>query len=293
MRPAILVHGGAGPLGPDDDEASARLGCLEAARRGHHALREGRGALDAVELACRLLEDDPCFNAGTGAALGADGQVELDASLMDGATLRAGAVAAVRTVKNPVSAARLVMELSPHVLLVGPGAEAFLHRHGVPGVDPQTLITERALARWHRGAGLGLGHGTIGAVAVDQAGHVAAATSTGGTSGKLPGRVGDSPLVGCGTYADDRTGAASATGVGEYIIRVALTHLVTSLLGQGLGAQLAAQRGVDEVVRLGGEAGVIVATPRGELAWAFSSERMARAWVNGDGREGAGFGPAT
>lgn len=291
MRPCILVHGGAGPRSIDDDEALQRQGCLLAARAGHAALEAGASALDAVELACRLLEDDPHFNAGTGATLNAAGEVELDASIMSGQDLSAGAVACVRSVKNPISAARLVLERSGHVLLVGPGAEDFVHAEGLPRVEPSSLVTPRALARWQ--ARTSVAHGTIGAVAVDGQGHVAAGTSTGGTSGKRPGRVGDSPLIGCGTCADDRTGAVSCTGVGEVIIRVGLARVALELLARGASAAQAAQRALDEVRRLAslgtaGDAGLILVTSGGELAWAHHSERMARAWVTNDG-EGTGF----
>lgn len=287
---AILVHGGAGPASPDDDAAAAKAGCLRAARAGHAVLQQGGSALDAVEAATRVLEDDPRFNAGTGAVLNADGEVELDASLMDGETLAAGAVAAVRTVKNPVSLARAVMERTPHVLLAGPGADAFARAVGMPAVPPESLITERARRRWE--ARKQDGHGTVGAVAVDAKGRVAAATSTGGTNGKLPGRVGDTPLIGCGTCADGRLGAASATGVGEYIIRLTLTRRLLERLERGAAPAEALDVCLDDVVRLGGEAGLILATPAGLLAWARSTQRMPVAWVDASGAEGADFADA-
>jgi beta-aspartyl-peptidase (threonine type) len=288
MRPAILVHGGAGPRSEaDGDDEQSRAGALAAARAGHQVLRSGGSALDAVETACRALEDDPVFNAGHGAVLNEDGVAELDASIMDGATLKAGAVAVVTTLANPITAARRVMELTRHVLLVGAGAEAFAHEAGLPRIDNAALITPRARARFE--AERLATHGTVGVVAVDQHGHVAAGTSTGGTSSKKRGRVGDSPLIGCGTYADDRWGAVSCTGVGEYIIRVTLARRVLDFLERGVSAQAAAEAGLAEVVRLGGDAGLIVVTPTGELAWATSSERMSRAWVDGAGAEGSGF----
>ncbi len=288
MNPAILVHGGCGPRSEaDGDDQQSRAGALAAAKAGHAVLRGGGSAIDAVERACRVLEDDPAFNAGYGAVLNEDGVAELDASIMDGASLKAGAVAVVTTVKNPITAARRVMERTRHVLLVGAGAEAFAHEAGLPRIENQALVTEKARARF--AAERLATHGTVGVVAVDVQGHVAAGTSTGGTSSKKRGRVGDSPLIGCGTYADDRLGAVSCTGVGEYIIRVTLARRVLELLDRGLSPQAAAEAGLAEVVRLGGEAGVILVTPQGELAWATSAERMSRAWVTRDNETGSAF----
>lgn len=285
--PAILVHGGAGPTSPDDDVAAAEAGCQSAAKAGHAVLSEGGSALDAVEAAVRALEDDPHFNAGTGSVLNAEGVIEMDASLMDGTTLSAGAVAGVRTVANPISLARAVMERSPHVLLAGPGADAFARRRGFPEVDPQSLVTPRARRRFE--ARRQDTHGTVGAVAVDAQGRLAAATSTGGTNGKLPGRVGDTPLIGCGTCADSRLGAASATGVGEYIIRLTLTRRLLDLLDRGQAPGVALDACLAEVVRLGGEAGLILALPDGRLAWARSTARMPVSWVTSSGQAGAAF----
>lgn len=284
---SILVHGGAGPLTDTEGEALATAGCLAAARRGAAVLARGGAALDAVEAAVQVLEDDPAFNAGLGAALNVDGEVELDASIMDGATLAAGAVAAVRTFRNPVGLARLVMERSGHVLLVGEGATLFARQQGVPEVPNASLVTPRARARWE--ARRAASHGTVGAVARDAGGHVAAATSTGGTTNKLRGRVGDSPLIGCGTYADDALGAASATGLGEAIIRVTLTRHALDLLHHGLSPRAAAEQGVAALKRVGGEGGVILVSPQGALAAAFNTERMAHAWVDSAGSEGAAF----
>ena len=287
MMPAILVHGGAGRRLPDDDEETAKAGCLEGARVGYSTLERGGSALDAVEAACRTLEDNPAFNAGIGAALTSQGDVELDASIMEGTGLSAGAVAAVCTVKNPISAARLVMERSGHVLMVSRGAEAFVHAHGMASIDPASLITEASRRRWLERQTSG--HGTIGAVAIDAHGRLAAGTSTGGTAGKRPGRVGDSPLIGCGTYADDRVGAVSATGSGELIIRTTLARQVIEHLNRGLSPRAAAQRALEELVRLGGDGGLIVVAPDGTLGAACSAGRMARAWVAGEGRWGVAF----
>jgi beta-aspartyl-peptidase (threonine type) len=250
-------------------------------------LQQGGSALDAVEAATRLLEDDPQFNAGTGAVLNDDGEVELDASIMDGESLAAGAVAGVRTVKNPVSLARAVMERTPHVLLAGPGADAFARRIGISAVAPESLITPRARRRWE--ARRQDSHGTVGAVAVDARGRLAAATSTGGTNGKLPGRVGDTPLIGCGTCVDGRIGAASATGLGEYIIRLTLTRRLLEHLERGEAPTAALDACLDGVVRLGGEAGLILALPSGLLAWARTTARMPVGWVDATGAAGADF----
>ncbi len=278
MIPAILVHGGVGPRLRDDDEEAATRGCLTAARAAYSVLERGGSAVDAVEVACLAMEDDVTFNAGTGAALNSEGHVELDASIMEGTSLSAGAVAVLRRVKNPIHAARVVMERSGHVLMVGVGAEAFLHAQGIAFVDPATLVTERARRRLTRPEH---GHGTVGAVAIDARGRLAAGTSTGGMSGKRPGRVGDSPLIGCGTYADDRLGAVSATGSGELIIRTTLARQALEGLKQGFSPREASLKGLEEVVRLGGEAGLIMVTAEGTLGCAFSGERMARAWIKG------------
>lgn len=284
---SILVHGGAGPHRPDDDVDAAKRGCLAAARAGYAVLKQGGSALDAVEAAVRVLEDDPVFNAGLGSALTSEGRAELDASVMNGATLAAGSVACVTCFQNPITLARKVMEQSPHVMLVGPGAEAFGRAQGLPVVANEVLVTAAARRELetHRRS-----HGTVGAVAVDARGHLAAATSTGGTTGKWPGRVGDSPLIGCGTYADDKKAAVSCTGLGEAIIRVTLARHAADLVATGLDGFEAARQAVSTLQRAQGDAGLILVTPAGQLAWAFSTQRMSRAWAS-DASEGAGFGP--
>lgn len=284
---SIVVHGGAGPKRDQEAGEAARASCLIAAERGAAILAAGGSALDAVEAAARWLEDDPLFNAGLGAVLNADGDVELDASVMNGQTLEAGAVAVVKTVKNPVSLARLVMEKSPHVLLVGEGADAFARAQGVPAIAPGSLVTPLQRQRWLERTGAS--HGTIGVVAVDQRGQVAAATSTGGTAGKLKGRVGDSPLIGAGTVADSRTAAASATGLGEFIIRVGLARAVLEAVRRGARLGAACEEAVAELKRIGGDGGVIAVTPAGEVGWAFCSERMAGAFVKSSGERGTFF----
>ncbi len=288
--PAIAVHGGAGNLGPDDPATSGgdvpRLeGVRRAAAAGWAILSSGGSALDAVEAAVRVLEDDPTFNAGTGATLTAAGEVELDASIMEGAALRCGAVAAVRDVRNPVSLARAVMERSAHVLLAGEGASAFAREVGIAACDPALLVTPRQWARWEAARGGPPGRtGTVGAVARDARGHLAAATSTGGTSMKRPGRVGDTPVIGAGTYADDRLAAVSCTGHGERILQVTLARHAADLVGAGRSAMDAAREAVRVLgARVGGEGGLVLVGPAGEPGFAHNTQVMSRAWVRADG----------
>ncbi len=289
--PVILVHGGAGNLGPDDPassggEAPRLAGVREAARAAWELLARGGSALDAVEAAVRVLEDDPTYNSGTGACLTAAGEVELDASIMDGSTLRCGAVAVVRDVKNPITLARRVMERTEHVLLAGPGASAFAREVGIPAHDNALLVTPAQRERWERlrGAAPAGGHGTVGAVARDAKGHLAAATSTGGMVMKRPGRVGDTPIVGCGTYADDALAAVSCTGHGERIIQLTLARHCADLAGEGRSAAEAAREALRRLAaRVGGEAGLIVVAPHGEVGFAHNTPIMARAWSRPDG----------
>ena len=291
-RPAIAVHGGAGALddsgtsglGPD---APRQEGVGRAAAAAWDVLRSGGSALDAVVLAATLLEDDPTFNAGTGATLTGSGDVELDASLMEGANLAAGAVACVKDVKNPVLLARAVLERSGHLLLVGEGASGFAREMGIPAWPNDRLVIPQQRARFDAARGVKpvpVGGGTIGAVARDRAGHVAAATSTGGTFLKRPGRVGDSPIIGAGTYADDLLAAVSATGHGEPIIRITLARLIADLVGSGRSASEAAAEGIRILgARVGGQGGVIVVGPSGEPGFAYNTPAMARAWSDGSG----------
>lgn len=289
MKPAILVHGGAGRIAEDDVARACAEGCLAGARAGYEVLAGGGSAMDAVVAAAVVLEDDPHFNAGVGSALNLDGVVEHDAMVMDGA-LRAGGVCVLEGFKNPILIARKVLA-SPHVLLAGAGAARFARAQGFEPVPPAELVTERALARWHRekDAGWPRRPGTIGVVAIDADGHVAAATSTGGISGKLPGRVGDTPLPGAGTYADDLAGAASATGYGEGIMRVVMAKVACDRMAAGDDAQQAAEAAVVALTRVDGEGGIIVVDRAGRLGFAFNSERMSRAFVDGDGNEASGF----
>jgi beta-aspartyl-peptidase (threonine type) len=286
---AIIVHGGAG--GSHEDRGSpagaARLeGVRRACAAGAEVLRRGGPALQAVEVAVRALEDDPVFNAGTGSVLTAAGDVELDAAIMDGETLRCGAVAVVKDVRNPVSLARAVMERTEHVLLAGPAASAFAREVGVPAVENASLVTAASRERWEaarRGASASK-TGTVGAVARDLRGHLAAATSTGGMTLKRPGRIGDSPLVGCGTYADDRLAAVSCTGHGERIIQLTLGRHAADLVGAGRTALEAAQEAVRLLAaRVAGEGGLIVVGPLGPVGFAHNTPSMACAWTEGDG----------
>lgn len=286
--PIVLVHGGAG-LYADERREPAREGCRTAARAGAAVLIKGGSALDAVCEAVRVLEDDPEFNAGTGSCLTSEGEVELDACLMDGRDLRAGALAAVRGIRNPVLAARLVMERSGHVLLAGEGARDFLLKQGVAPWPTAALVTARSLEKW-RSSGPEGKHGTVGAVALDAEGHLAAATSTGGILRKLPGRVGDTPIVGAGTFADDRRAAASATGTGELILRVGLCRSAADL-ATSLAPQQAVERALEELrERTGGEAGLILLDHRGIPGIGRTTRRMSWAWADVAGKEEAQCG---
>ena len=294
---SLVVHGGCGvpPAGTlsDAELQAAREGLRVALAAGWQVLQAGGAALDAVQAAVVAMEEDPAFNAGRGATLNAAGQHELDAAIMDGRTLAAGAVAAVSRVRNPIRLARAVMERTDHVLLVGPGAEALARDAGLELVEPSWFTTpERtaALERMRRLQRAGdtsrasqrLKHGTVGAVALDQHGHLAAATSTGGYTNKLAGRVGDTPLIGAGTYANDATLAYSGTGRGEIFIR--------SVAGHELHARLAYRGDTlghachdlvhGELKTMGGGAGLIAVDRGGNIALPYNTEGMYRGWVN-------------
>lgn len=269
--PALIVHGGAGRFA-DDERAPARAGCERAAAAGLRILHAGGSALDAVTTAVCMLEDDPLFNAGTGAVLNRDGEVELDASIMSGHDLRAGAVAAVRDIANPITLARKLLETGPPVLLVGVGVQAFARAHGFPFVPARALVTPRQAARWRAQ------HGTVGAVARDGDGHIAAATSTGGLWGKLPGRVGDSALIGAGTYADAH-GGISCTGNGEAIIRAGLARVMATWLAAGMDAPTVARRAIDWMGEaLAADVGVIAINADGGIGYARNTEALAVAF---------------
>ncbi len=266
-HPAIIVHGGAGPI--KDGSLPARLdGCRKAALAGWKILEQGGGVLDAAEAAVTALEDDALFNAGTGSAVNRLGQVEMDAAIMAADGLRAGAVAAVSGIKNPIQLARRVMEDGRHVMIAAEGALMFAREIGFPECSPESLVVESERARWSSK------HGTVGCVALDSAGGLAAATSTGGIFGKLPGRVGDSPLIGCGTYADE-FGAVSCTGYGEAIIRTVLAKSTVDLLRTGIDAQTAAAQAVESLKsRTGADAGLIVVDRNGRIAYARTTTHM-------------------
>jgi beta-aspartyl-peptidase (threonine type) len=293
---AIAVHGGAGDIPPaeltPEREAAYHVGLERALRAGEAILATGGASLDAVVAAVQVLEDDPLFNAGHGAVIAANGICELDAAVMDGRDLRAGAVTGVRHVRNPIGLARLVMERSPHVMLSGPGAEEFALEQGLPPVPNRYFVTERrqrelAAALTANAAGFRESlMGTVGAVALDVQGNLAAATSTGGTTGKRWGRVGDSPLIGAGTYAANDCCAVSATGHGEYFIRATVAHEIASLMRYaGLDARAAADRVVHEQLRqMGGAGGVIVVGRDGTIALPFNSRGMLRGSIDTQGR---------
>jgi L-asparaginase / beta-aspartyl-peptidase len=285
--PAIIVHGGAGDI-PTGLVPKHIEGCRRAARAGHTILAAGGSALDAVEAAVRALEDDPTFNAGTGACLNEDGAIELDACIMEGTTLRAGAVAALPPFRAPIAIARRVLEHGEHVLYAGAGAARFATIHGFAPVTSADLTTSAARARWETvksGADdPNWAGGTVGAVALDGARRLAAATSTGGITNKRVGRVGDSAIVGAGNVADDEAGAASATGNGEPIMRIGLGHFVLGRLRDGASAAEAAEQGLAELARrTRGTAGIIVVDREGRVGRARTTRSMSWASVSDRG----------
>ena len=266
-RPAIIVHGGAGRI--SDEELPQRLeGCKEAALAGWKILKQAGAALDAAEAAVVVLEDNPLFNAGTGSTLNSLGQVEMDAAIMEGSTLAAGAVAAVQRIKNPIQLARRVMEDGRHVLLVCEGALSFARQIGFPQCAPDSLIVAAERKRWEEK------HGTVGCVALDGAGKIAVATSTGGIFNKLPGRVGDSPLLGCGTYADE-LGGVSCTGHGEAMMRVVMAKSTLELLKSGADPRSAANQAIVLLAKkTGSTGGLIVINRQGRIGYARNTLRM-------------------
>lgn len=283
---ALAIHGGAGSLGSDapDEVRDRYLAGLEAALTAGQQILEGGGsALDAVERVIVILEDDIRFNAGRGAVFNAEGDHELDASIMDGASLACGGVAGTRTVKNPIRLARAVMEQTDHVLLAGPGAEAFAIEAGVERVDPTWFDSEdrrRSLERRLSESG----KGTVGAVALDRNGNLAAGTSTGGLTAKMLGRVGDSPIIGAGTYADNQRCAVSGTGVGEEYIRHAVAYSIGAMMAyEGLTLQQAVDRVMDETLEEG-TGGIIALDPRGGIVMRFNTASMLRGAADASGR---------
>ena len=311
-RWAIVIHGGAGVIERKDltpeQEAAYRESLTKAIGAGSDVLKKGGTALDAVEATIVLMEDDPLFNAGRGAVFTAEGRNELDAAIMDGRTLSAGAVAGVTRTRHPVSLARRVMEKSPHVMMIGAGADAFSREQGLEQVEPgwfyterrwqslEQVLKERGLAIPPRPPGIPADaakdvvhdegkRGTVGVVALDSMGNIAAGTSTGGLTGKRWGRVGDTPIIGAGTYASNSSCAASGTGTGEYFIRLTVAREICALVEH---RRMGLQAAVDEVIQgkltaLEGDGGAVAITPDGEMAWSFNTSGMYRARA-ADGR---------
>lgn len=325
-RLAFIIHGGAGVIKKGsltpEREAEYTKKLEEAVLAGYKALQDGKTAIDAVEVAIRILEDSPLFNAGKGAVFTADGKNELDASIMDGKTLNAGAVAGLHRVKNPISLARAVMERSPHVMMIGDGAEKFAAEKGIELVDPKYFWTqprwdalqkilleekqkreteekkkpgktsstgqtkEELYAEMTETARLAENKfGTVGAVALDKDGNIAAGTSTGGMTNKKYGRVGDAPIIGAGTYASNSTCGVSATGWGEYFIRVGVARDIAAQMEyRAMPVQQAADTVMNKVKALGGDGGVIVLDKFGNMGVSFNSEGMYRAYIDADGK---------
>jgi beta-aspartyl-peptidase (threonine type) len=285
----VLVHGGAGNVGSERRPLHIE-GCRKAVRLGAAVLRQGGSALDAVEAAVRALEDDPLFNAGTGACLTADGRVEHDASIMEGTALRAGAVCALGGFAAPISVARAALDDGRHVFYAAHGAAELARSRGFVPVEEGALITDSAraaLARFQQGKlPANWAGGTVGAVAREASGGCAAATSTGGTIGKLPGRVGDSPIVGAGTYADDQAGAVSTTGDGEAMIRLGAARFTVERMRSGDAAHEAARAGVEQLAaRLDARGGLITIDRQGRWGFARSTSTMSWAVVNEHGED--------
>ncbi|MDZ4859276.1 MAG: isoaspartyl peptidase/L-asparaginase family protein [Candidatus Hydrogenedentes bacterium] len=271
---AIIIHGGAGQW-PSERLHRAQEGVERALHVGTSILIRNGTALDAVENAVRILEDDPVFDAGTGSYANTDGEVEMDAIIADGATGKFGAVAAIRNVRNPVSVARKIMEETPHCLLAGNGATRFAHANGFEFTPTQILLGDAASP---------LGD-TVGAVALDERGHIAVATSTGGTRGKMPGRVGDSPLFGCGAYANINCGV-STTGVGEYIMRTLLAKTVGDGIDRGLTPALAIKGALAKLEHIGGHGGIIALDREGRVGFVCNTVAMPVAFIDGKGLRG-------
>ncbi len=304
----LVVQGGAGTIVKNDPEREAayREKLKEAMLAGYDILDKGGSAIDAVEKVIIILEDSPLFNAGKGSVFTNAGTNEMDASMMDGRTLEAGAVCGVKTIKNPIRAARLVMEKSPHVMMCGEGADEFAGKHGLEIVDTSYFFDEYRYKQWQkikdqeqnkldhpddgkdgRGAVPASDekkYGTVGAVALDKSGNLAAATSTGGMTNKRYGRVGDSPIIGSGTYADNASCAVSCTGHGEYFIRTVAAHSVCDLVRyKNYPVEKAAQEVMDKIKKLGGDGGMVVLDSKGNFAMPFNTPAMIRGYVKEDG----------
>jgi len=303
---ALVIHGGAGRLDPAAierfGEAAYRDTLRQSVEGGYAILKRGGSSMDAVEAAVVILEDSPLFNAGKGAVMNSAGGNELDASIMDGTTLQAGAVGAVKTVKNPIRAARAVMERTPHVLLIGEGADQFARESKLEIVSPEYFRTEHRWNEWQRQKDKAPGlkpadkkgasiagdafYSTVGAVALDQGGRIVAGTSTGGLTNKRFARVGDSPIIGAGTYADSRFGGISGTGHGEFFMRHVVAHEIIARVRHGKLSLAEAARQVvhEELKNAGGGGGVIGLDPEGRIVAEFNTPGMFRAWVDTDGK---------
>jgi L-asparaginase / beta-aspartyl-peptidase len=305
MKPSLIVHGGAWDI-PDEAVDACNAGCHRALSAGWSILSQGGSALDAVEAAVIVLEDDPVFDAGYGSHLNFDGRVECDAIVMNGATLRAGAAAGLRRVKNPIRLARQILEHCNHMMLIADGAERYATAQGIALCDPEDLISEAEREAWMKckedkhAAAHHRGHeqGTVGAVAIDRNGHLFAATSTGGTCCKLPGRVGDSPLIGCGCYADSEVGGVSCTGYGEAIMKIVMAKTAVDFLRRPATcvdtppniscgtstADLAAREAIHLLgKRTHATGGLILLDREGNPGFAFNTPRMAYGYVALDG----------
>lgn len=300
----LVVHGGAGTMErgrmTPEHERAYRAGIENALRAGWEILQHGGSSLDATEAAVRVFEDDPLFNAGKGSVFNAAGVNEMDAAIMDGKTLRAGAVAELQHVKNPISLARLVMDKSPHVMMAGEGAESFAKEHGIELVDAKYFFTQDrwdALQKVKAAEKAGANgdkkfylsdqdlHGTVGAVALDRNGNLAAATSTGGKTAKLPGRIGDTPVIGAGTYANNATCAVSGTGDGEFFIMATVGHEVSALMEyKRKTLQEAGIAAIDKVGKLGGTGGLIAIDKKGNISLPFNTSGMYRGYVDANGK---------
>jgi L-asparaginase / beta-aspartyl-peptidase len=275
---ALVVHGGAWNI-PSDLAQACKKGVLAGLERGWKILQDGGSAVDACEQAVIELENDPVFDAGLGSHLNRDGNVQMDAILMDGITLKSGAVVAIERIRNPIRLARLVLDRSEHMLLAAAGAENFALEHGLEFCDPRDLVTERELQFWSERSRNVPTFGTVGAVALDQKGNLASGTSTGGTLYKYPGRVGDSALVGCGCYADNLASAVSCTGHGESMMKVVLAKMANDMVAAGKSPQEAADAAVALLTkRTSGRGGLIVIDREGRVGTAFSTPHMAYAF---------------
>jgi beta-aspartyl-peptidase (threonine type) len=300
---AIVIHGGAGTIEKADmtpgKEAEYRAKLTEALEAGYAVLKGGASSVDAVEAAIRILENSPLFNAGRGAVFTSEGRNEMDASIMDGSTLNAGAVASVTTIKNPISAARKVMTESRHVMLVGPGAETFAREQGLESADSAYFWTKsrwEALKKAKQSEASGMGssstppapgsekYGTVGCIALDQEGNIAAGTSTGGLTNKRWGRVGDSPIIGAGTYANNETCGVSGTGVGEYFMRGLIAYEVSAMMAyRGMNLEEAADAVLEKLAGMGGTGGFIALDGSGNVAMPFNTSGMYRGFIKADG----------